>query len=244
MKPFSSPESDSRPCDGIYVVRDSARQSLRSQSFRRRANNRRWPVLLSRNGLPTKRTEKRNRALLSITSAVISLSSSLVVGPLLTSSARWSVAQAIGPHSSHRHIVQTGPSIQPDPYPIPPIPRLTGMFHIFCLSSLVLYRSRKTDPYQTAIIILVALLGIGIVQGLFFMDPCMDIIGKVISILPCLLSLGAIFSAILHTILPSFHIGMSELHEQDGIKSNIGVSIGSLPTSQQSDNDELDVMSA
>ncbi|KAI0970903.1 hypothetical protein F4678DRAFT_435046 [Xylaria arbuscula] len=171
------------------------------------------------NDLFASRATIRNRTLLSIVSAFVSLSSSLFAGPLITSSAGWTMDHRIRrlwlPSGKYR---TTPPRLMGlDSDAIPPIQRVTVMFHIFCLSSLVLHRTRKTDPYQTTMIILVTIVGIGLNLVLVSEESYTDTIGNLISILPCLLSLGAILSAISHTIWHSLRTHNSCMNEEVGI---------------------------
>ncbi|KAI1174304.1 hypothetical protein F4777DRAFT_554574 [Nemania sp. FL0916] len=132
----------------------------------------RQSTLALRNDPLTKRTESSTRDLISNISATISLLSSWFVGPLIASSAGSSV-YCSGPTSLRSSIPHPIPFYLVD---TPPLQRVTVVFHIFCLSSLVFCRTRKADPYQTATIIIVMLLGISLdLLVAFFINSYSDI---------------------------------------------------------------------
>ncbi|KAI0183706.1 hypothetical protein EV127DRAFT_446363 [Xylaria flabelliformis] len=200
MKPCLSSRSDSRPFAGGTACDSSGNCRFSSQFGCQSASHLAQPVLPPRDELRTKRTR---RILLSIVSATSSLLSALFVGPSIASSAGWNIDHTIELWlSSGRHVMSTSYFSQSDRDTVPSVQRVTAMFHVSCLSTLILYRSRKSDPYQLIIIALITLLGLCPYTFLVSDHSYMDIIGKGISILPCLLSLGAITSASLHSIGP------------------------------------------
>ncbi|KAI1742633.1 hypothetical protein F4680DRAFT_411277 [Xylaria scruposa] len=145
--------------------------------------------------------------LLSMISAIISLLSSLFVGPSIALSAGRSIDHSIGGLwlPGGRQAMTVLDSNRSERDATPSIQLATAMFHVFCLSTLVLCRSRKADSYQITIITLVMLLGISLNLFLMSKNSYIDVVAKTISILPCLLSLGAILSSCLHSSLPLFY---------------------------------------
>ncbi|KAI0487700.1 hypothetical protein F4859DRAFT_465963, partial [Xylaria cf. heliscus] len=169
-------------------------------------------------------TRKKEHMHLFVVSAAISSASSVFTGPLITSFSGWSMnntVRGLWLLGGGRVIREMLLLAQPDPDSTPPIQRVTAIVHIFCLSSLVLYRSRKTDPYRITIIVLVILSGVSLHLFLVFENQDTDTIGTVISILPFLLSLGVILSAILHAIRSSLCTDKSEQYGAAQLKPNI-----------------------
>ncbi|KAI0543090.1 hypothetical protein GGR58DRAFT_450685 [Xylaria digitata] len=81
---------------------------------------------------------------------------------------------------------------------LPPLPRMIFILHIFCLSTLALHRSRRSDRYQNEMIGFIVLIGLS--QCLWFVstEPCRDTMNVAIMTLPTLLSIGILFSAVFH----------------------------------------------
>ncbi|KAI0803563.1 hypothetical protein GGR55DRAFT_662132 [Xylaria sp. FL0064] len=233
MKPIPSSKSGSRH---RYFVQIFANGELRKKElccpwcWDQTVNDPTQRVPPARKDLSAWKTAVRNRIRLSIVSASISLSSSLFVGPLVTSYAGWSMDRSSqrlwSPAGTHR--IASLQLLVSDPNTIPPIQRVTVIFHIFCLSSLVLYRSRKKDPYQATITILVAMLGVSLYLFLAFEESHMDIIGSLISILPCFISLGVILGASLHPIWHFTYAHRSGMNGKIGSESNVQMSTGML----------------
>ncbi|KAI1174302.1 hypothetical protein F4777DRAFT_580117 [Nemania sp. FL0916] len=137
--------------------------------------------------------------LLSIISLSFSLSSSLVLELLMASSSGWGVQQTVL-GSLLPNILNILPS---DLGAILPVDQVTIPFQIFLASMLIFGRTRKTDKHREEVISVVMLLGMSLKLFAVLGNPYTVVIGQEISIMPFLISLGAITSAVLHSVCPS-----------------------------------------
>ncbi|KAI0154939.1 hypothetical protein GGR57DRAFT_100648 [Xylariaceae sp. FL1272] len=165
--------------------------------------------------------EARSIVILSICSAAVSISSATLLRHAICpyhifpsqrtvssqesiSSLRWHI-----PEPRLSNMMTLRPT---DSNKLPPTTQLTGLLHIFSLSTIVFYRSRKTDQYQIVVVLIVVLLGLVADMLLLLRQRSThwELLMEAISVLPCILSVGGMLSAILHIGLSSQRRSLKE----------------------------------